>query len=752
MKHIQEIEEVLFEAALLIDSPEARQVFLELLRDGDYSQSTRLGEMLEARSDADRFFSRAEDSRSLLAAEAGEDLIGSPNEKTLLDQLGNLGDEAPGEQIGRYRLLQRIGEGGCGVVYLADQLEPVQRQVALKVIRLGMDTEQVIARFEMERQALAMMDHPNIARVLDAGATDAGRPFFVMEWVRGLRITDYCDDNHLDIRQRLYLFIEASKAIQHAHQKGVVHRDIKPSNILISEENSKPVVKVIDFGVAKAIEAAAGDDTALTLYDQFVGTPAYMSPEQADHKQDVDTRSDVYSLGILLYELLAGRTPFDSKELASVGLTEMRKILTEREPPPPSLSLSAAGPEDLKKIASDRAIDPSKLRALLKGDLDSVVMKAIEKDRPRRYETVNGLIMDLQRFIAHEPVIARPAKRMYLFHKFVRRNRVAVGAFAGIVLSLLLGLGTAFSYYMREREAREEQVRLRQIAETAHVRELQRLVEAREWENFAHISVLLSEGRTKEADEQLRQTPLTSIKLTPQSSAVLRSLGNWNALRGRWQQAVECFQMLLRSDELAPGQRLMTSHDMIAIGCAFVEGARPDEYQAFCEWAFDQFKKSPSPAEVSRLYHSVLLLPADAGFLAKLHRLKPILEESKSNPQGIEYPVWRAFGLALLEYRQGNFERARNWAEVGIGLKSNRAHIDGAFEPIHAMACFRLGDVKTATADLARTRKRIDKAFSPELPAAYEPFGRSYGFWWDWVIVRILFREAETLIQAPAVD
>lgn len=338
----KEIEEALFEGASIIETEEARRAFLHLVRHGDPAQSRQLEATLDAKVEAERFFRQAEDSRTMVAAEAGKDLIDSSPDEDLTERLADERGEWLGKRIGRYRLLQRIGEGGCGVVFLAEQLDPVKRQVALKVIRRGMDTERVIIRFEMERQSLAMMDHQNIARVLDAGSTESGLPFFVMEWVRGLRITEYCDENHLNIHQRIELFIEVCQAIHHAHQKGVVHRDVKPSNILISQENSKPIPKVIDFGVAKAIERNLGDSTAITFNDQFVGTPAYMSPEQADQRhQDIDTRSDVYGLGMLLYELLTGRTPFDSSELAAAGLTEMRKILNEREPATPSASLAA---------------------------------------------------------------------------------------------------------------------------------------------------------------------------------------------------------------------------------------------------------------------------------------------------------------------------------------------------------------------------------------------------------------------------
>ena len=290
--------------------------------------------------------------------------------------------EKPGDRIGRYKLLQQIGEGGCGMVYMAEQEEPVRRRVALKVIKLGMDTKQVIARFEAERQALAMMDHPNIAKVLDAGATENGRPFFVMELVRGIKITDYCDQNKLSMHERLGLFTQVCNAIQHAHQKGIIHRDIKPSNILVTLHDSVPIPKVIDFGIAKATQGKLTDQTLFTAFEQFIGTPAYMSPEQAEMSGlDVDTRSDIYALGVLLYELLTGRTPFDPKELLQSGIDEPRRTIREKEPERPSTRLRTMVDADLSHVAQRRHSEAPKLIHLLCGDLDWIVMKSLEKDR-----------------------------------------------------------------------------------------------------------------------------------------------------------------------------------------------------------------------------------------------------------------------------------------------------------------------------------------------------------------------------------
>src|SRR6266700_3648273 len=350
-------------------------------------------------------------------------------------------NEQAGDRIGRYKLLQQIGEGGCGIVYMAEQDEPVRRRVALKVIKLGMDTKQVIARFEAERQALALMDHPNIAKVLDAGAAENGRPYFVMELVRGIKITEYCDHNKLPNRERLDLFMQVCRAIQHAHQKGIIHRDIKPSNILVTINDGVSVPKVIDFGIAKATQGRLTDKTLFTAFEQFIGTPAYMSPEQAAMTSlDIDTRSDIYSLGVLLYELLTGKTPFDSKELLEAGLDAMRRTILEKEPERPSTKLSTMVEGELTITAKRHHTEPPKLISSVRGDLDWIVMKCLEKDRARRYETVNGLARDLQRHLDQEPVRACPPSNVYRFQKLVRRNKLAFGAGAVISATLVLGI------------------------------------------------------------------------------------------------------------------------------------------------------------------------------------------------------------------------------------------------------------------------------------------------------------------------
>jgi serine/threonine protein kinase/WD40 repeat protein len=433
-------DEDIFEAALDLPEPE-RPAFLARTLGSDTERRTRIATLLQAHESAGSFLGAPVVARSVLP----------PAEK-------------PGDVIDRYTLLERLGEGGGGVVWRAQQERPLRREVAFKIIKLGMDTHAVVSRFEAERQALARMEHPHIARVFDAGITATGRPYFVMELVRGQPVTRYCDDRRLPVRRRLELFIEVCDAVQHAHQKGIIHRDLKPSNILVTDTDGAAVPKVIDFGIAKATQGRLTDDTLVTASAPVIGTPAYMSPEQADLSGlDVDTRSDIYSLGILLFELLSGRPPFDTKAWLAGGLDEIRRRLREDEAPPPSQRLETISAAEGAAVAERRGTAPALLRAQLRGDLDWIVLRCLEKDRTRRYESASALALDLRRHLEHEPVTARPRSRWYVTGKLIRRHRAAFAAVSTIAAAIVIGGGVSAWQAVRATRAEREQSRLRAL-------------------------------------------------------------------------------------------------------------------------------------------------------------------------------------------------------------------------------------------------------------------------------------------------
>ncbi len=473
MSDVFDLEGRIFNEARRLPAAE-RIAYLRQACAGDTALRQQVEELLVAVQETDAFLqqpARGIQRPSDASPSPSRNEFGPPSPLGLLKSAGDRG--------GRYNLLQQIGEGGCGVVYMAEQIEPMRRHVALKVIKLGMDTKGVVARFDAERQALALMDHPNIAKVFDAGATETGRPFFVMELVRGTPITRYCDEHTLSTSLRLGIFIQVCKAIQHAHQKGIIHRDLKPSNILLTDHDGAPVPKIIDFGIAKATAGQILTDlTVFTAIEQFIGTPAYMSPEQAALSGlDIDTRSDIYSLGVLLYELLTGETPFEARRLLHAGLDEMRRIIRQEEPSTPSTRLQTLGVARQNALATLRQCEPPRLLGMIRGDLDWIVMKALEKDRARRYDTANGVALDIERYLNHQPVSARPPSAAYLVQKWTQRNKGTFASAIAVMAALMLGTGISTWLFLKERQARRRalaaehvQNQLHQQAETQALR------------------------------------------------------------------------------------------------------------------------------------------------------------------------------------------------------------------------------------------------------------------------------------------
>jgi serine/threonine protein kinase len=626
--------------------------------------------------------------------------------------------ERAGAMIGRYKLLEKIGEGGFGVVFMAEQVEPMQRKVALKIIKAGMDTKEVIARFEAERQAIALMDHPNIARVLDAGATEAGRPYFVMELVRGIPITEYCDQNHLPTHERLQLFIQVCQAVQHAHQKGVVHRDLKPSNVLISEHDGEAVPKVIDFGVAKALGQKLTEKTLFTAFHHMIGTPAYMSPEQAALSGlDIDTRADIYSLGVLLYELLTGVTPFGAESFRDAAIDKIRRMIQETEPQKPSTRLQNLG-EKLADVAKQRQTEPGTLGRLIRGDLDWIVMRCLEKDRQRRYETANGLATDLTRHLANEAVAARAPSSFYRFQKFVRRNKLAFAVGAPMVTLILVVVIGAPLAALRLRKAH-------QIELTS-----QKQVEFRK--KLTKAEALLVKLDFKEADRLMAETqPPLDPRDIKDGAALFRKLADFFATHGRWKEAMA---NVTKGLELEPEQLI----DWISRAALLVANDDPEGYRTHCRAMVSRFGAIADPNYAQRTAKICLLLPVTGADLTASASLAQTALRSGPN-------TWRDYTMGLAEYRQGRFASAAKW--TGQVLARPASATPTAYNLLYAQSCmvlsmshYQSGQTNEARAALAKGVAMI----KAELPTIES--GDIGVFWVDWIITQALLREAQALI------
>jgi eukaryotic-like serine/threonine-protein kinase len=722
-------------------APEARKTFLDRACRGDATLRLMVEKLLDCQPDAEKFFQEGGVAR-LPVEELTHSLADAPG---LAANIEAIEDEAIGKNVGHYKVLQRIGEGGCGVVYMAQQDKPVRRRVALKIIKLGMDTKSVVARFEAERQALALMDHPNIARVLDAGTTDSGRPFFVMELVRGVKITDYCDQNELDTQQRLRLFIQVCQAIQHAHQKGIIHRDIKPSNILVTIIDGQPVPKVIDFGIAKAVEGRLTDNTIFTAYEQFIGTPAYMSPEQATMSGvDVDTRSDIYSLGVLLYELLTGRPPFETKELMESGIDGMRRTLREREPRRPSAVVTTLQGSALTEVARTRHVDPLKLISQLRGDLDWIVIRALEKDRARRYETANGLGMDVRRFLDNEPIAARPPSRVYRLQKLVRRNKATFVAGFVVALALIVGLGLATWFWYQERDARKRAVAAEQQAMAAEQQQARLRRESEDRERITLGAFLVSQGKTEEADKLVER--ISEIKPSLDAESVLRAVGQWNALKGEWSHAADRFNLLMEADQRDNSWAI--TEDLLKAGPIQIERGDVGGYERFRLAAIARLKDTTDPVFAERTLKISLLLPADDRILKSLEPLSELSAKSMENAsQNPVMEAWRCVSLALMAYRQDYTPTAKAWCQKCLSYPENNPARIATAHIIQAMSCHKLNEPQEAASELVLGRKLVEDEFAKGIQEG----NGTEGFWFDWLFARILLREAEAAIEKTPV-
>ncbi len=579
---------------------------------------------------------------------------------------------APGpgglEQIGPYRLLRQIGEGGMGEVYEAEQFEPIRRKVALKIVKRGMDTEEFVARFESERQALALMDHPCIAKVFDAGASERGRPYFVMEFVEGIPITDYCDARRLTLRQRLELFIQVCEGVQHAHQKAIIHRDIKPTNVLVTEVDGRPVPKIIDFGVAKAMDQSLTDLTVQTNLGQLVGTPAYMSPEQADlDGRGIDTRTDVYALGVLLYELLVSERPFSKEDFENVGFQEVLRKIREDEPPRPSARVTTMT-TSLDAAARDRGCEPSGLRKRLRGDLDWITMKALEKDRTRRYDTANGLALDIQRHLQDQPVLAGPPSKAYTVRKFVKRHRTGVVAGGFVAVAVLLGIaGTTVGLI---RAVRAERTAVLEATAATQVSDfLVDLFEVSDPDRSRGSTItareILDAGATR-VESELAGQPQTQARLMTTIGKVYRNLGLYEEAGPLLQTALDLRRQELGRDDPSVSATLIELADLDILL------ARYDEAETRLREAMALMERRPDEDRLA-LARSISDLASVYRRQGRYDASRPLYERARDlriAVLGPDHPevADSLNGLAILAWNEGDYVAAEDLYKQALAI------------------------------------------------------------------------------------
>ena len=617
---------------------------------------------------------------------------------------------APGTQIGPYRITGLLGEGGSSMVFEAEQELPVRRKVALKILKPGMDTAAVISRFEAERQTLAMLEHPNISRVFDAGATLTGRPYFVMELVHGTRITDFCARNHLGVEERLRLVGVVCAALQHAHNKGIVHRDIKPSNILVAYVDGVAIPKLIDFGIAKATDTPPGEGK--TLLGQPIGTPAYMSPEQILGSLDIDTRADIYSMGVVLYELLAGHPPFDNDELMHAGLEQMRRKIRTEIPARPS------------RHASDKS--PGH-----RGELDWIVLKALEKDRERRYSTMHAFAADLENYLRNEPVEAHPPSRLYRFRKTLLRNRLASAAIAVAALALLTGFGVSTLLYLRAHAAEREQASLREMAEErAHV---------------TKAAILIMEDKTAEADEEIRHMGGNLTQPSLEATNVFRTLAIWSAKNGDWKTSADRWLAMSRVNRFDESDMTdKVTRDLLPIAPTLIMTCDFDRYRQFQDFILERLGKTNYPFAAEHLLKLCLLTPASPALLGRLQHAATVAEQSLSGNESTAptdwMEAWRCVALSLWYYRNHQPAKAISWCNRSL-LRHDWEESRIAQALLIRSICRKLtGDSEGAVTDLDSARSSVKSHFLQPLDEMRD------GYFHDWLNALILLNEAERVV------
>ena len=721
MTRLSSSEEDIFQMARRIASAEARLIYLWQACGDDAA----LLEQVQA----------------LLAADHVPDRLSESTTSAAASTINQSESERSGAQIGPYKLLQQIGEGGFGVVYMAEQTEPVRRMVALKLIKPGMDTRQVIARFEAERQALAVMEHPNIAKVLDAGTTESGRPYFVMELVRGIPITQYCDENSLPIRERLALFATVCQAIQHAHTKGIIHRDIKPTNVLVTRQDEQAVVKVIDFGIAKAMGQQLTDKSLFTEFAQIIGTPLYMSPEQAELSSvDIDTRSDIYSLGVMLYELLTGFTPVNKEKLKQAAFDEIRRIIREEDPPKPSTRISTA--EAGSSIAAQRHTEPAKLARQVRGELDWIVMKALEKDRSRRYETASAFAKDIEHYLNDEPVLACPPSSWYRLRKLAWRNKRIFAAVSAATLLLLVTVVTLAASNARIRSEQANTKREKVRAEKAQQLAEQRANEIRQGlSRLTAANALLDRGRHyafERAWDDAHEAFSQAIDLHPGHVAARTERADLYTRLGLWDLAAADYA---REMERQPDTTIRWfQHALLRRAIGDEEGCR-----RINRLMRERFAGTLEVSFAEETVRSSMLVADPAADLPQLIELAK--EGAPTRSTSIPYV------LGIAHYRAGQYDQALEWLEKALAVQPQWS-ISQLSYPVMAMAHHRLGHEAEARQALEQAASLLDQWTQQRYSGLSEnwviyPGGNADWpvIWWDYLECQLNYREAKLLID-----